>query len=450
MVSAGTKRKRRERGNRVAIQVEDGKRQSDAERKALGTKITPEAPDDAIFFEDRIAESKGAIKQLIQQQAAEQRRAAKRARRSAPKARRSEAACQMNVDTPIGAGKVPGKKKKKGIASVDMEILAKRNFDKPEGHVGNKSGAIRQRKVHSNGTEDVWMSEISEKVKGEIGLNRRRLTEKMNTSHRQAQSVMRPSSGLSVNPTHTAHQDKLGEALAKIIAADDDMKWDEKKMSFDPALLQESTEGEIGDTGMKGDDTMDDSEVESDTEPVLFSAGVAERKTRAQRNKEARKRVMAANIARKKADAKRLVDFDNLDVISKEAKAEAEKLDGTAKEKWREAHPRRRKNPAAPVNRKIAGQRVRNERAGEPVVLSSELSESMRSIKMPVANPVLRDRFLSFERRGMIVPQKVIPKEIWRINQAEEQDRQRDKRKRKGRGSRSNLTFWKNGKKVIQ
>lgn len=449
MVSAGTKRKRRAKENRIAEAVEDGRHKTAAERKALGTKITRDVPDSSIFFEDRKSTSKAALREQFQHQAVEQRRASKKARRNAPKVRRSEAATLTANNTPK-QGTLPGKKKKKGLATVDMEILSKRNFDKPEGHVGNISSVIRQGKSFTDGNEDVWMSETSKKVSKEIGSKRLHLTEKMNSAHRKAPSIIHPGVGLSVNPTHADHQDKLGEELAKIVQKDDAKAWDKKMMSFDPALLLESPDGEIADTGMKCDDNSNDYGEDDTEEPQAFHRAVSERKTRSMRHKEARKREMASNIAKKRTQARRVKDYENIQLVKIAAQEEADKINGVTKLRLLNENPPEAPAVDATVVSTIGGQKVRNEAAVQPVSLSNELSNSMRGVKMPVANPLLRDRFLSFERRGLIAPPKVLPKEIWRMEQEKQAELRRDRRKRKGRGSRSNLTFWKNGKRVIQ
>lgn len=447
MVSAGTKRKRKERGNRVAAAIEDGRIRGARERKTLGKVISASVPDTELFVEDRRGKNKAEVQQELLAHAAEDRRAAKRSRRAAPKVRKSEGALGKSVPIATTSG-LAGRKKKKGLGSVEVEILAKRKFDKPRGHVGNRSEVIRQQKLHKDGMEDVWNGEMSRKVADEISQNRRRLEGKMNVIHRSAPSVIHPAQGMSINPTHGDHQDKLGEALADIVRKDDDDEWTAAKMKFDPALLAESTEGEVLGTGMRViSDAPDDSESSDDEDSIIRT--VPQRKTRSQRHKEARKRVMTSNIAKKKASARRVAELQNVDEIAQEAKKLADKLSGEEKLRQLRENPPPEKKAHEPILAKLAGQKVRNETVVEPVTLSAELSESMRSVKMPIANPLLRDRFVSFERRGLIAPPKVLPKEIWRMEQAKRQDERKDKRKRKGRGSRSNMTFWRNGKKAI-
>lgn len=447
MVSAATKRRRRERGNRVAAAIEDARMEISAEQKTLGTAVTPDVPDAKLFTLDRKGSSKTDVQQELNRQAAEQRRVSKRSRRENPKMRRSEAAL-MRVDA--GITKTKAERKKKEVGNVDMEILAKKKFDKPRGHVGNISERIRLAKIHKDGKEDVWVGEMSRLVAQEVGLNRKRLTDKMNAAQRKAAAVIHPAPGLSINPIHEDHQDKLGEALAKIVKKDDEDTWDREKMKYDPALLEESKEGEVGDTGMKVDTDNDNDQESEDEEEVITQKVIPERKTRAQRNKEARKREMASNIAKKRTHARRAKEFERIELIAEEAKRLAEKLSGEKKLRKLRQKPALQKRVDQPVVRKIAGQKVRNESDFEPVALSSELSEAMRNVKIPIAHPMLRDRFLSFERRGLIEPPEVLPNELWRMEQEKRQDLLRDKRKRKGRGSASNLTFWKNGKRAIK
>lgn len=447
MVSAATKRKRRERGDRVAAAIEDGRMQISAEQETLGTTVTPDVPDAKLFTLDRKGNSKSDVQQELNRQAAEQKRASKRSRRANPKSRRSEAAL-MTLDGGVTKTKV-GKKKKR-FGNVDMEILAKRNFDKPRGHVGNVGEGMRLAKTYRDGKEDVWMGGMAKVVSQEIGLNRKRLVNKMNAAHREAASVIYPTSGLSINPTYRDHQDKLGEALAKVVKKDNADKWEREKMKFDPALLEESREGEVADTGMKVD-TNEGGEWESEIEgEVAAQKVVPERKTRAQRNKEARNREMASNIVKKKTRARRAKDFENIERIAEEAKRIAEKISGEEKLRKLEQNPLPPKREDQPIIRKIAGQRVRDESACEPVALSTELSDAMRTVQTPVAMPMLRDRFLSFERRGLIEPPQVIPKEKKMMEREKQQNAYHVRRKAKGRGSASKLTFWRKGKRAVK
>lgn len=448
MVSNATKRRRRERANRSAMEVEDRRNQAMAEKDTLGTVIGPDAPDAKLFSVDRQKTSHKDVQQELQAQAAEQKRDAKRSRRGKKKVRRSEAAIYRD-DTAIA--KHNKGKKRKGVGQVEKDILMKRRFDKPKGHVGNISEGIRAAKVYIDGKEDVWMGDMSKTVKKEIGSKRKHLVNKMNIEQRSAASVVPPSAGLSVNPRHEDHQDKLGEALSKIMKEDDEKNWALAKMRYDPLLREESREGDVGDTGMKVDD-----EESSETEPLedeemeRVAKAIPERKTRSQRNKEARKREMQRNIRKKRRNEKQALDFINIEAVAQEAIRLADKVSGEEKLRKLKENPPPPKPTDAPVTGKIAGQIVRNEAALEPYCLSAELSEAMRNIEMPVANPMMRDRFLSFERRGLIAPPKVLPKEVWRMEQAKRQEQLKDRRKRKGRGSASKLTFWKNGKKAIK
>lgn len=453
MVSAVTKRKRRERENRVAAAIEEARSQASAEQKALGTTVTKDASNTSLFVEDRRAISKDKIRDKFRLESAAQRRASKRARRAAPTQRRSEAASTLaSTGAVTSAAPPPPRKNKARIPSTDAQILARRTFDKPEGHVGNKSVARREAKRYGNGRENVWESETAAAVKMEITDDRRHMVQKMNGRLRRAPAILMPDSGMSVNPTYEQHQNKLGEALAKVVAEEDEERYIDKKLSFDPALLQESRDGEVGDTGMKVDsEHPSDDEDDGDKDDMnAASCVVPERKTRAQRNKEARKREMAVNITRKRAEEKRQNELQNLKEVTKAAEKEADKLNGTTKLRRRAERVPIPLPVGRPVMKRVAGMRVRKETAAERIMLSNDLSKSMRTVKMAPANPILRDRFLSFERRGMIEPPTVIPKEVWRMQKEKRQEELKDPRKRKGRGANSDLSFWKNGKKSIR
>lgn len=441
----------------MAGQVEDGKRAVANEKKLLGTAITKDTADHSLFTIDRQGKSKDSLSKQFNGQALQQRRAAKRARRYAPKERKSEAAIRA-VDTSTSNALITEKKRKEKVPCVDQRILAKRKFDKPEGHIGNRSAVVRAMLQNKGKKDDLWETKAGTHEQDDQGFlsenkavanKRRKVEEAVHAVHRSAPRIVHPDSGLSINPTHSDHQDVLGEVLAEIVRKDDDERWHEKKMSYDPALLEESTEGVIADIGMKVDNQSEHSEDESDDEVLLKHQGAPERKTRAQRNKEARKRVMAANIAKKKAALKQNEDFENIDEIKRTVETEADKINGIAKERRLAETPKQDLGRNAPVLTKVAGVKVRGEKAGIPVTLSTELSESMRKVKMPTSNALARDRFLSFERRGFIVPPKVLPKEIRRMARDKLREERKDRRRRKGRGAASDLTFWKRGKKAV-
>lgn len=450
MVGASTKRRRRDKANAAASAVEDGMVARAAEVRALGTEVAATVPDAALFQEDRRGTSKGEMSEVLRAQLAEQVRAAKRAKRSAPRARKSEMALVGNRSVKAVYGSNSGKKKRNGVAEVDMRILASKSFDKPVGHVGNVSEATRAGRVHADGKEDVWVSDLGRTMQAEKGVNRRRIEEKMNTSQREAISVIHPTHGLSVNPRFGDHQDKLGEALAGIVQKDDEHQWAKDKMAYDPALLNESTEGHVGDTGMREGSDVEENAMEDETLAKDVFKGVPARKSRGDRNRAARRRASDGNRLRKLALQKLLDDMSNIDTIAADAVVAADKLNGVTKLRELELNPPPKPTASMPVIGQIANERVQTEADAEPVTLSNELSLEMRSFKMPIANPVLRDRFLSFQRRGMIEPPRVLPKEAKQAKEAAYREAKRDRRIRKGRGSRSNLTFWRNGKSVIQ
>lgn len=451
MVSAATKRKRRERQNRTAEAIEQSRQDVETEQRALGTAISENVPNVALFQEDRKGAKKEALAEKYAQDGREQRLAWRRARRQIPTVRRSEMAAEATV--PMEAVKFAGGKKKRDIASVEKAILKKRKFDKPEGHIGNRSAKLRAAKRFVTGKEDVWTSETAVQVDKEISQSRKELVRKMTRRLRNSYAIVYPDAGLSVNPSYEHHQDKLGEALAKTVMEEDRKKWNEKKLSFDPAILKESEENVDALTGMRIDSLNEEKDSGSANAPAVDDEGeesddgnkaVPERKTRSERNKEARKREMVSQIAKKRKDQRRREDLMKIEEVAQEALEEANKRNGVTKKllkKQRVSAPGKKKD--RPVFMRIAGQRVRKESVAEPFVLSEDLSESLRGVRVPNGNPLMTDRMLSFERRGMLEPPKVIPKELWRIEQERRQDELRDKTKRRGKHSRSNISYWK-------
>lgn len=447
MVSAATRRKRLERQNRLASAIEQSYHDAEVEQKTLGTVLSSKVPNVTLFKEDRKGETKQALEQKFAQNARRQRLADKRARRAAPKIRRSEIGAEPQ--TPMESVSYV-RSKKKVIAPVEKAILKKRTFDQPRGHIGNRSVLILAAKRHVPGKEDMWTSSTAKEVEVATSKSRIEFAHKASRKQRRAHAVVYPDAGHSFNPSFEHHQDNLGEAVAKIVSEEDREQWIEQKLSFDPALLNESTKDIDAITGMKVDQPGDENgskeaDVSGDNHDNVIKKPIPERKTRAERNKEARKRSLALQIRKKRAEERRAADFKNFDKILEDATEESDKLNGITKKRLKRQHvpvPNRKRN--RPVISRIAGQRVRNETASMPVALSTEISGSLRNFKVPNSNPLLTDRILSFERRGMVEPPNVLPMELRSMELERRQDERRDKTN--GEGNTANLALHIGGK----
>lgn len=453
MVSAATKRKKRDRQNQVAKAVEEGRRLAAIEQKVLGTQVAPSVPDALLFQIDR----KGLNKQQAQERREKidrlARLEAKRAARANPPPRKSELGAdapdnmQVDVENPLP---VHGRKKKRVAGLVEDQILRKHFAAPSDTH---HSKLTQPKNPHPEKCEgDVWTSDLAETVKSQISDQRRRLVRKVTRRMRRAPAVIYPDAGVSVNPSYEHHQDKLGEAVAAIISKEDRDRWDEQKLSFDPAILNESRAEEFGDTGMKTDMQLDNASNEKDvfsavdngddTAPVVKNIA-PERKTRQEKNKEARKREMESNIRKKRREARQEADISNLSSILEEAKDEADKINGVTKKRIQAQRIRVPLRPNKPIKKRIGGRRVRCEANAELVSLSEDLSKNFRSVQLPLTNPMLHERMLSFERRGMVEPPKVLATEMWRMEQERRQKERKDTRKRKGKHSTSDISYWK-------
>lgn len=446
MVSAAVKRKRRERQNRTASAIEQSRHNAEVEQETLGAVISSTVPNAALFQEDRKGVTKKALEQKYTQDARRQRLEAKRAWRAGPKTRRSEIGAESSE--PMKGISFDGGKKKR-IAPVERAILKKRTFDRPKGHVGNRMALLQAAKRHAPRNEDMWTDNTAKEVEMVRAKSRTAFVRRSTRKQRRAHAVLYPDAGLSVNPSYEHHQDHLGEALARIVAEEDDERLIKQQLSFDRSLLHESTEGIDTITGMKIDqpgdkDKTKNADVGSDNDDDVVNKPIPERKTRTERNKETRKRSLASQIRKKRADERRAVEFKNFDKILEDAIEESDKINGITKKRLKRQHvsvPNRKHN--RPVIRKIAGQRVRNEVAALPTALSTEISGSLRSFKVPDASALLNDRVLSFERRGMVEPPSVLPIELRSMELRRRQNENRDRTKRRGKHSKSNITYWK-------
>lgn len=469
MVSSATKRRRQKRANETAAAIEESKRDASIEKKLLGVQVDSKAPDTSLFQLDRGGENKAALKQKTSKDAHAEKLLLRRARRGdsasralvKSKVRKSERFASKNDEGQSMDGLTYPEgslKKSRGIGIVEKTILKKRTFD-PDIHREKKKKDM-ERVKNKPGTHDIWMSDIKKEVDEKITDSRKNFVKNTRRRHRRAKAVIFPDAGSSINPSYEHHQDKLGVALAKIVAEEERERIIDQKLSFDPEMFKNESniDSETGmkidandestnaknDDGENGDDDDDGGDDDNNDNNDIIAKSVPERKTKSQRNKERRKRELESAIAKKRRNEKQAADFDKLEELVEEAQEEADKVNGVTKRELRKQHvPVPNRNRHRPVFFKIAGQRVRKESDNEHVALSDELADNLRSVKVAPNNPLLKDRLLSFERRGMVESNKVLTKETWRVRQEQKQDELRDKTKRKGKHSRSDISYWK-------
>eukprot|EP00173_Palmaria_palmata_P002444 Plantae.Rhodophyta-Palmaria_palmata.ctg2580.p1 GENE.Plantae.Rhodophyta-Palmaria_palmata.ctg2580~~Plantae.Rhodophyta-Palmaria_palmata.ctg2580.p1 ORF type:complete len:304 (+),score=92.09 Plantae.Rhodophyta-Palmaria_palmata.ctg2580:81-914(+) len=276
----------------------------------------------------------------------------------------------------------------------------------------------------------------------------------MNGGVAKSMAVLRPDDGLSVNPMLEAHQDALGEAVGEEIARRDEARWDEERMKFDPKVLldkplhvaQDGSEDEVEDgSAVNGDNAVEQGSRKFGKE----------RLTRRDKSKASRKRSFEALRVRRATAAKIAEQLEDLEKVDAEAAKESEHRDGAdaeAEKKMQLAAIEADGEDAAaakPLHKSLGGVQVPTERDlnKTAVPLSGDLSTELRSVGMSRVNPLVRDRFLAFQRRGLIEPPKVIMKERKQAVKDRIREEQRDKMVRKGRGSRSNMTYWRKTRK---
>lgn len=434
------RRRRQQKENVTSEAVLDGVAQAAAEERVLGIKVDGSVPNSALFVEDRSGVDKASVKAEIAQQEKQQRLERKRERRAAPAVRRSEAALANTSRVKPIQARVPGKKKMR-VAGVDLALIEKKNF---------KRRSKRAKDVIFG--RDVWNSDLAEDVKAQKGVVRKRVETKVNAAVRAAKTVLHPADGLSVNPTFEGHQDMLGEAVAAAIEKKDENEWQVRNARVNPQLLaQKQAAQEREDVEKLQEERMretdeEEEEVANDEEAILKRTA-PERKTRTQRNREKRKKASDFHRSQKIAKRRMHEDFKNLEKIAQEAILEADKLNGEAKKRALAQNPPPKPDEGAPLLKEIAKEKVETEASARPITLSSELAINMRSVQMPISNPVVRDRFLSFQRRGLVEPSGVLRKEARQAEGERRRHELRDRKRRKGRGSRSDLSYWRQGQR---
>jgi Nop53 (60S ribosomal biogenesis) len=295
--------------------------------------------------------------------------------------------------------------------------------------------------------EDVWGSELAVEVQAAKSKVRKSVEARLHAPVRASVSILAPDNGISINPLDELHQDALGMAVAAQYDRLDNAEWAKAAITPKPSVLLEPdihvADDQSDENGDGGEEVGGD---------MLVFAGAPERKSRSERNRAARRRQAEAQQVRRRARVNQAKQIDNIEELCAMADVEVRKLEGG------EAAARRRRaqklaslnrdpTRAAPRVRKLAGVRVPTENAVSSVPLSSDLAKNLRAVVMPKTNPLMRDRFLSLQRRGFIEPPPAIAKERAQARKDRVREEQRDKLIRKGRGSRSNLTYWRKPRK---
>lgn len=425
-------------------------------RVARDTALAPPRGEDGSGRQLFVVDRTKATKEVIAGQNAKDARAEKRRmRRGIVKVRKSEYAAVAEGDggKRSQAGAIAGKKKKKfAVAGVDMELLENRKFVGPVERAQKNSEEAEKMKL----SEDVWKSELAVEVDASKSKERKNIESQLVRPVRATAAVLRPDDGESVNPMLEAHQDALGEAVGTEIARVDKLKWEQRAIRFDPKILLEKplhvanddddidSSDEAATTGRANDD--------AETEVVIHKLGQP-RRTRRDKNRANRRRTHEALRVRKATHAKIAEQIGDLEKLTAEADAEARKLQGAEAEEAQAIEKAALEADgmdaaaARPTHKALGGVRVPTEKDVNAVPLSDDLSSNLRSVGMPVSNPVVRDRFLAYQRRGFIEPPMVILKEKKQAKKDKIREEQRDRMIRKGRGSRSNMTYWRKPRK---
>lgn len=406
-----------------------------------------------LFVVDRTRATKEAI---AGQNAKDARAEKRRMRRGIVKVRKSEYAATAEGDDGKRerAGAVAGKKKKKfAVAGVDMELLEKRTFVGKDERERRKIEAEEKKRI----AEDVWESGLVDEMDAAKSKERKNVEGKLNRPVQGTAALLRPDDGESVNPMLDAHQDALGEAVGMEIARVDKIKWEQKRLKFDPKVLldkplhvaEDFSDDEDEDAGHEA---AADRMTDGDAEVVVRKLG-QERLTRRDKNRASRRRSHEAVRVRKATHAKIAEQIGDLEKLSAEADVELRKLQGEnakAKHAIDEAAAMADGEDAVaarPTYKALGGVRVPTEKDLKAVPLSDDLSKNLRSVGMATTNPLVRDRFVAYQRRGIIEPPLVVMKERKQARKDKIREEQRDRMIRKGRGSRSNMTYWRKPRK---
>lgn len=431
-------RRRRARENATVDAVLDGAALAAANERAIGVVVNEKAPDAAIFTIDRA----GVSKEDFDQDMRLKTKAALRERRLA-RPFGVDTALENKSRKPAVAINVPGRKKRRKVAAVELGLLEKRNF--------KRTSAKSTKRKGPGLNQDIWATPLAVEVSKSKSVMRKRIEEKYNARFRAATRVLMPGDGLSVNPAFEAHQDALGEAVADLMDKQFEVELIKKKIGVDKEARVAFAEEErraadaMEEDGKNEEDSKDGEENGEEEKDV--TKAMPERKSRTDRNRERRRRESDANRVRKIARYRMREDMENLEKIAEEAIREADKINGDTKKRELEMNPPVAPGKDAPLMKEVAKEKVRTEAMVMTVPLSDDLAPSMRGMAMPVGNSIIKDRFLSFERRGFVEPTGVLKKEAKQAEQERRAHLLRDKKRKNRRGSRSNISYWRQGGK---
>lgn len=364
-----------------------------ADKRILGASITQRVSDADIFQVDRDGDATMSLSGGVEKRS---------------KVRRSEMALLSNEK--VTAMRV-GKHRTSQEGATEIRLLGKRNWKKRE-----------RKKMEGLKAYDLWGGQtMNAKIERKKAKNEVK---------RDAKAVLEPASGDSVNPITAAHQERMHEAAKMIL--DDERRNERWKEDVAPGV------DHSGDLSANALDPKDsDASMSDEEESDVIKPVTGERKTRSQRNKERRKRVSKFERLESMRKKRKKAQYKNLAALVQEVEEREERKESKTR-KTKEA------DPSAPVHSRLAGAKVPSEARGGHVSLSEDLALTLREVAPPVKNTLLSERFLSLQRRGLIIPAAATRKHARQAKrEALEEERKRGIRKiRPGRGSRSGLSFF--------
>lgn len=239
--------------------------------------------------------------------------------------------------------------------------------------------------------EDLWVvPELL--VKNTLGardaIRPRKATDNLN----KIKAVRVPEPAQSYNPVPAHHQEFITDvAEREIIRLNEEYRLKEETKRH----IRRNSGGRISFTVSGPMSESEDDELENDDgEPKIVKKPVSSlnKLTKAQRNKQQRKRKVSAELQEKHAAKKMRIDIDRVKVLQNDVKEKLAKDEETAKKK-------KLKLEQLPQTTVRLGRRKFEELCPD-VLLPDELAGNLRATK--VVGSLIADRFRSFQERNMI------------------------------------------------
>jgi len=357
-VKGGKRKERMRRANALVEKLADDAAQDAADIRALGVSVK-DAADDGLFFIDKapIGKEERRTKEARDEKLQRKRKLVLR----------NEMALLPNENVKeVSQTRIFKEKQlKDGMSSSEHKKVERMLSN---GAAGERNG----KKMRTNKVYDVWDGQEEELNEGswwKVKPKRKGVSGPV-ASERKDKIV----AGASANPSFGAHQNLLGEAVARDFQREvANQLWDERLAGVPP-----------GDPAVDASAEESDDDDQEDQEQAVRKS--QEKKTKTQRNREKRRKEAELELIKRTAQTSLKQEISNLDELISELDAkDVPDADKVARQ------------TAKKMRRRIGGRQIPREELD--LAMTHELRQHLRELK--VKGSLVKDKFISLQRRGL-------------------------------------------------